>query len=45
MKKSLKKFVEKKSASLLKKIAVSSSNSACLWGTYQPEEPKCLQKK
>jgi cyclic lactone autoinducer peptide len=45
MKKNLKKFMQKKSVLLLKKIAVSNSKSACLWGTYQPKEPKCLQKK
>lgn len=26
-------------------IAVSSASSACFWGAYQPEEPKCLREE
>ena len=26
------------------KMALSVSASACSWGLYQPEEPKCLRK-
>ena len=26
------------------KMAFSVSASACSWGAYQPEEPKCLRK-
>lgn len=25
-------------------MALSISASACSWGAYQPEEPKCLRK-
>lgn len=26
-------------------IATSVSASACIWGTYQPEEPECLREE
>ena len=26
-------------------IAVSVASSACIWGLYQPEEPKCLREE
>ena len=26
-------------------VAASVASSACLWYTYQPEEPKCLREK
>ena len=26
------------------KMAFSVSASACMWNTFQPEEPKCLRK-
>lgn len=26
-------------------VAVSVATSACMWFTYQPEEPKCLGEK
>ncbi len=32
-------------ASVLTFFATSVSASACLWGLYQPKEPKMLQKK
>jgi AgrD protein len=31
-------------ASLLTLVAMLVSSSACMWGTYQPEEPKSLRE-
>ena len=41
---SIKKSVIAVAANLCTKMALSVSASACLWGSYQPEEPKCLKK-
>jgi cyclic lactone autoinducer peptide len=30
---------------LLTLVAASVASSACLWGLYQPEEPKCLREE
>jgi len=32
-------------ASILTFFATSVSASACIWGSYQPKEPKSLQEK
>ena len=26
-------------------VAASVASSACVWGVYQPEEPKCLREE
>lgn len=26
-------------------VAAAVASSACIWGYYQPEEPKCLEEK
>lgn len=31
-------------AAMCTMMALSVSASACMWGAYQPEEPKCLRK-
>ncbi|WP_010234101.1 cyclic lactone autoinducer peptide [Clostridium arbusti] len=45
MKNKLKRTVKDVSKSLFKRVAFSTSASACYNSFYQPKEPKCLQKK
>jgi cyclic lactone autoinducer peptide len=32
-------------AALFTLVAATAASSACLWGLYQPEEPKCLREE
>jgi cyclic lactone autoinducer peptide len=32
-------------AAILTLVAASVASSACIWGFYQPEEPKCLREE
>ncbi|AVP62796.1 cyclic lactone autoinducer peptide [Clostridium botulinum] len=44
MKKQLKEKCIKVTAKLLKSVAYSTADSACVYGLYQPKEPKSLRK-
>lgn len=44
MKKQLKEKCVKVTAKLLKSVAYSTAGSACVFGAYQPKEPKSLRK-
>lgn len=44
MKDIITKICIKTVSKLCRKMAFTVSASACLWGTYQPREPKCLKK-
>ena len=44
MKKQLKEKCTKVTAKLLKSVAYSTADSACVYGFYQPKEPKSLRK-
>ncbi|EJP6472634.1 cyclic lactone autoinducer peptide [Clostridium sporogenes] len=44
MKKQLKEKCIKATAKLLKSVAYSTADSACVFGAYQPKEPKSLRK-
>ncbi|ABS35071.1 cyclic lactone autoinducer peptide [Clostridium botulinum] len=44
MKKQLKEKCVKVTAKLLKSVAYSAADSACVVGIYQPKEPKSLRK-
>ncbi|MBW9151523.1 cyclic lactone autoinducer peptide [Clostridium estertheticum] len=43
------KFIKKHLFTLIAVVttlmATSVATSACLWSSYQPEEPKCLREK
>lgn len=41
---SIKKVTVALVSNVCTKMAYSVSASACAWGSYQPEEPKCLRK-
>lgn len=41
---SIKKVTVSLATNVCTKMAISVSASACSWGLYQPEEPKCLRK-
>ncbi|WP_297420509.1 cyclic lactone autoinducer peptide [Clostridium sp.] len=43
MNNTLKTLSLKLTANLCSKMALRASASACGWGLYQPEEPKCLR--
>lgn len=43
--KKLSKVVLTLAAALLTLVATSTASSACYWGLYQPEEPKCLREE
>lgn len=32
-------------AAVLTLVAATMASSACFWGLYQPEEPKCLREE
>lgn len=32
-------------ATLMTVVAAFVASSACIWGNYQPEEPKCLREE
>lgn len=40
----IRKVLLKTASDVCKKMAYEVSASACIWGTYQPKEPKCLKK-
>lgn len=44
MKNQINKLVTIITSYVCTKMAFSVSASACSWGTFQPEEPKCLRK-
>lgn len=44
MKNQINKVLVTLTANLCTKMALSVSASACSWGAFQPEEPKCLRK-
>ena len=44
MKKQLKEKCVKVTAKLLNSVAYSTADSACVFGAYQPKEPKSLRK-
>ena len=44
MKKLESKVVMKSIAKVCEKMAYSVSASACMWGAYQPKQPKSLNK-
>lgn len=44
MKNKINNIVATITSNVCTKMAVSVSASACTWGLYQPEEPKCLRK-
>ncbi|KOR25708.1 cyclic lactone autoinducer peptide [Clostridium sporogenes] len=44
MKNKLKEKCTKVTAKLLKSVAYSTADSACMYGFYQPKEPKSLRK-
>jgi len=44
MKNKINKFFITLTSYVCTKMAFSISASACSWGAFQPEEPKCLKK-
>ncbi|PRR84314.1 cyclic lactone autoinducer peptide [Clostridium vincentii] len=44
MKNKINNLFVKLTSNVCTKIAFSVSASACSWGFFQPEEPKCLRK-
>ncbi|OOM70314.1 hypothetical protein CLPUN_52290 [Clostridium puniceum] len=44
MENKIKKSIVVLVSNLCTKMALSVSASACLWNSYQPKEPKCLEK-
>ena len=40
----IRKVLLKTASDVCKKMAYEVSASACICGTYQPKEPKCLKK-
>lgn len=45
MKNSIKKVAAEISKKIFVNAAVSTHDSACAWGFYQPKEPKCIKEK